>query len=145
MKLPDRETIELDNPMQRWVDGMNANWQAERSETQMTLGKMIAALETLPSARAIVGLGTLDSYRGYYDDLAFEPNDRPWTVGELLAECRSAMGRTFQGYKGGDYVMWENTPLHVASYGRCGDALIGLDTNADPIVPITKRDDEVRQ
>ena len=37
-----------ENMMQALVDGLSAQLKAERSATQMTLGKMIAALEAMP-------------------------------------------------------------------------------------------------
>ena len=38
--------------IQSLFDDMSANWQRERAETQMTLGKLIAALEAMPNALA---------------------------------------------------------------------------------------------
>jgi hypothetical protein len=57
------------------------------------------------------------SYRGYYSDLAFEGGTSQIEAHELLASCKSAMGKVFTGYKGGDFMMGELTPLWVASYG----------------------------
>jgi hypothetical protein len=108
------------------VDGMSARWMRERAETQMTLGKMISALEALPPDTAITGLGRAHSYRGYYSDLAFRPQDEPVTAGDLLAQCRAAMGQVFEGYKGGDYVMGALTPVWVAHYGDCGQKLLAI-------------------
>lgn len=45
---------------------------SERSETQMTLGGMISALEAMPDNTKVTGLDSPHSYRGYYSDLAFE-------------------------------------------------------------------------
>lgn len=112
--------------LQALVDGMSAQWQKERAETQMTLGGFIDALEKLPPDLKIEGLGELDSYRGYYSDLAFEPSSEYKTAAKLLEECRAAMGEVFQGYKGGDYCMGRNTPLWVASYGCCGKRLMAI-------------------
>ena len=63
------------------------------------------------------------SYRGYYDHLAFgwcdsDERDSLDTVGKLRSNVSDAMGRTFEGYKGGDFVMHRGTPLWVAEYGR---------------------------
>lgn len=125
------------NALQAMFDGLSAGWQRERAETQMTLGKLIKLLESLEPNRPIAGLGSLDSYRGFYDDLAFEPDDKQETVGEVLQRCRDAMGRVFEGYKGGDYMMGELTPLWVASYGCCGDRLIDLDAIGEVVKPVT--------
>jgi hypothetical protein len=113
--------------LQDLVDDMSAQWQRERAETQMTLGKLITALEEMPEGAEVANLNSADSYRGYYSDLAFEycPSGIR-SASDLLAECRAAMGKTLGGYKGGDFVMGKTTPLWVASYGCCGEKLIAL-------------------
>jgi hypothetical protein len=119
------------NPMQALVDAMSEQWRKERAATQMTLGELIGALERLPSETLVQGLTHAHSYRGYYSDLAFEPQGTSVSAGDLLAQCRAAMGRVFEGYKGGDYVMGETTPIWIADYGTtCGARKI-LDLNAD--------------
>lgn len=134
------------NMLQALVDGLNAQAQHDRAQQQMTLGGLIAALETLDPDRFVVGFGRPISYRGYYCDLAFTPSDEPRTVADLLRVCREdCMGQVFVGYKGGDFVMGALTPLWIAGYGQSGSPrLMGLDTDADPIAPITARehDDE---
>ena len=112
--------------LQAMVDGLSARWQRERAETQLTLGKMIAALEALPPDTEIAGLGEAHSYRGYYSDLAFKPQAEPVMAGDLLAQCRAAMGQVFEGYKGGDFVMGALTPVWVAEYGCCGQKLMAI-------------------
>lgn len=115
--------------MQALVDGLSEQWKRERAETQMTLGKLIAALEALPKETQVANLCSAHSYRGYYSDLAFERKTDTREAGELLTECRNAMGRVFEGYKGGDFVMGERTPVWVAAYGCCGDKLMALHTD----------------
>lgn len=110
------------NPMQAVCDAMSAEWKRERAATQMTLGSLIAALEKLPSDSLVRGLGHAHSYRGYYSDLAFEPQAVSVTADDLLGQCRAAMGRVFKGYKGGDYVMGETTPVWIANYGTTYEA-----------------------
>ena len=114
------------NNMQALVDGMNANHQRERAKTQMTLGKMIKVLEAMPGTAEVKGIGELDSYRGYYIDLAFEPEQGVKKASVLLAACRAAMGKVFEGYKGGEFVMGELTPLWLAGYGECGQKILGI-------------------
>jgi len=127
--------------LQAMVDGMSAQWSKERAETQMTLGKFISALSEMPQDAPIDVGCDLDSYRGYYSDLAIEPpqEDAPKpTVADVLAMCREAMGQVFQGYKGGDYMMGANTPLWIAEYGCCGRKLMSV--NPDGTL-ITAEDD----
>jgi hypothetical protein len=127
--------------LQGAVNAIGAMMQRHRAATQMTLGGLIDALTVLAPERRIVGLGSLDSYRGYYADLAFSPSDEPRIVAGLLAECRAAVGETFVGYKGGEFLMGVTTPLWVAPWGECGERLMGLNLNADPIRPTLSPDD----
>ena len=108
------------------IDGMTAQWQRDRAESQLTLGKLIEALEAMPTDVQVANLREPGSYRGYYSDLYFEIREGTRSAGELLADCRKCMGAVFQGYKGGDYGMGALTPLWVATYGRCGQKLIAV-------------------
>ena len=112
--------------IQALVDGMSAQWQRERAETQMTLGKTIGALEAMPEGAEVANLNSAHSYRGYYSDLAFEQEEGTRPAADLLVECKAAMGQVFCGYKGGDFVMGALTPVWVASYGCCGQKLMAL-------------------
>lgn len=106
-----------------------AQWQHERSETQMTLGKLIVALESMPDTAPVANLRNPGSYRGYYSDLYFELHEGTRSAIDLLMDCRGAMGKVFEGYKGGEYQMGERTPLWIATYGCCGDKLMGVNTD----------------
>lgn len=114
------------NNIQALVDGLSAQWQRERAETQLTLGGLIAALEAMPPDAPVANLSEAHSYRGYYCDLAFEQSGGARPAADLLADCRAAMGQVFEGYKGGDFVMGALTPLWVASYGCCGLKLLAV-------------------
>lgn len=104
--------------LQALIDGMSAQWQRERAETQMTLGQLIERLETLPP-KTMVALAKPHSYRGYYSDLAFESSEEI-TAAAALDLCRSAMG------EGGDFQMGKNTPVWRANYGCCGKKIMGI-------------------
>lgn len=89
----------------------------------MYLGELIKFLEACDQSTHVpVGFGKPHSYRGYYDELAFEPVTNT-TVGAMLEAAKSALNQTFQGYKGGDYVMDEWTPVWLAQYGHCGEGI----------------------
>lgn len=113
-------------------DGM----RSARSQYHLTLGGLIKFLESAPS-HALVFLddtnkspGRLYSYRGYYEDLAFAEVGSAPTAELLLEICKDALGKTFTGYKGGDFVMTEDTPLWVSEYGAVsGIAIVGVDLN----------------
>jgi hypothetical protein len=112
--------------LQAMINGMSAQWQRERAETQLTLGKLIDALESMPADAQVANLRDPDSYRGYYSDLYFERQEGTRPASELLADCKAAMGQVFTGYKGGDYVMGALTPLWIATYGCCGQKLMAV-------------------
>ena len=123
----ESEYKEDSKTMNRYLlDLMSDVLQMHRASTQMTLGKMIAALEKMPSDSVVINLSRPHSYRGYYCDLAFENDSGTCQAGELLAVCKSAIGKTFEGYKGGNYTMKESTPVWIAEYGCCGVKLIAL-------------------
>ena len=117
--------------IQYLIDGFNAQMQRERSKTQMTLGQIIEALEGIPADAQVANLRGPHSYRGYYDDLAFKRSEGTRYASDLLADCKAAMGKAFEGYKGGRYVMGELTPVWIADYGCCGVKLIALRAGGD--------------
>lgn len=117
--------------MQALIDGIGAQWMRERAESQMTLGKLIKQLETMPADSIVESIGSPHSYRGYYSDLAFERVSGVVTIKDLLASCKSAMGQVFEGYKGGDYVMGALTPVWIASYGSCGVKIMALNESGN--------------
>ena len=97
----------------------------------MTLGRLIDALAEMPQDENVefdfchLCPTTLASYRGYYERLALGfAEGGNITVSGLLAECRKAVGATFSGWKGGDYVMDRNTLVHVANQGDTSNTQI---------------------
>ncbi len=105
----------------------------------MTLGQLIDALKAMPANEQVrfdfvhMAPTTLHSYRGYYEDLAIgyanlsDHDVKEMTVAELLALLEKAIGQTFKGYKGGDYVARRTTALWVANLGETGStAIVGV-------------------
>jgi len=92
----------------------------------MMLGDLITALEQAdPDLVVPWGFRGPHSYRGDYDQLAFEPAANV-SVGEMLADARSALGATYTGYKGGEYTtMDEYTDCWIAPYGTGMGETIG--------------------
>lgn len=65
------------------------------------------------------------------------------TVADVLADCESALGSCFEGYKGGDFWMTGATPLWVSGYGTAsGDRLMGLGIVDGALVPVTAPTEE---
>jgi len=92
-------------------------------EERVTLGELIKRLSK-ESADKVVPLGFAKphSYRGFYDELAFEPV-KNITVGEMLKAAKKALGATYTGYKGGEYKMKEWTDVWLAYYGQTGESI----------------------
>lgn len=89
----------------------------------MSLGDFIDALAAIKDERLPLVcedgrfLGTFGSYRGYYSDLALQPVKEAVSCGLVLTRAVECDGKTFQGYKGGDYKMDRYTRLWVSDYG----------------------------
>ena len=89
----------------------------------MQLYEMIDKLAAMdPNAVVKYGLHEPHSYRGYYSELAFHPC-KSARVGDMLELARSCVGKTFTGYKGGEFTMNAYTDVYIANYGECGDEL----------------------
>lgn len=117
----------------------------------ITLGELIAKLEQQDASallavqyhESIRQVSDVDSYRGYYSDLSIEPGgDSYGTVADGLDLLREAIGKTFTGYKGGEYTMSNRTIVWVDHYGNCsGLGVTGVEV-WDGIVVITSADCE---
>lgn len=126
--------------VQVFFGNLSEQWQKERALTQLTLGKLIASLKAMPPDARVADLRNLGSYHYYYRDLYFDRGEGTRPALELLTDCEAAMGQEFTGYTGGEFLMGENTPLWVASYGRCGDKLMAV--HADGTIVTAKDEDE---
>ncbi len=108
--------------LQDMIDGMSARLQKERSASQMTLGELIERLEAMPPLNMVDKLESPHSYRGYYSDLAFERGESKMMATELLAIAKECMGKEFEGYKGGEFLMGQSTPVWISNYGTASGA-----------------------
>jgi hypothetical protein len=89
----------------------------------MMLKDLIETLRKYPDDQVVpMGFTSAHSYRGIYSDLAFEPVANT-TIGDMRREAEGAVGETFQGWKGGDYVMGEFTDVWLAEEGDCGEGI----------------------
>lgn len=131
---------------QKLIDAMEEADRRIRGDYHLTLGALIALLEKTPNALPVTysngsSPGVASSYRGYYADLSFEPSSLSTTVETLLEEARSALNTTFEGYKGGEFVMGERTPLWAAPWGDCGPAIVGSVLTDNKLTLIVKEID----
>ena len=87
----------------------------------MNLGQYISLLEKYdPNKKIKKGLGNPHSWRGSYYELAFEPVEDT-TIGNMLDDAKSAVGKYMTGYKGGSFFMTEDTPINIDFYGNWSD------------------------
>ncbi len=97
-----------------------------KDSAQLTLGELIIKLETIPdkTKSVVYDFGEfvpteIDSWRGIYAELALDYDKKePKTIEQILNLLKNAVGKTFEGYKGGDFRMGRNTPIWVANYSE---------------------------
>ena len=101
---------------------------SEPKVDQLSLGELIGLLKSIeaehPGHIAPYGFRNPHSYRGYYEQLAFEPATNV-PVAQMLADATSALGATFEGWKGGDYTMKKYTECWLAREGDSAGETIG--------------------
>jgi len=75
----------------------------------MRLGELITFLEGVdPNLVVPKGFHNPHSYRGSYNQLAFEPCKNT-SFGDMLEVARQALNQTYTGWKGGEYKMDQYT------------------------------------
>lgn len=125
-------------PLMDTKPGATNHWESRHSDItpkattivnqrQLTLGELIGTLKLAPPDRPIVmGLRKAHSYRGIYENVAFQIGEET-NVKAMLAEACKGLD-TFTAWKGGDYTMTEKTPVWIANIGETGwpltDALL---------------------
>lgn len=94
----------------------------------LTISELIDKLEQFSSddvlytSNNVKLVGDYGSYRGYYEDVAFEYteenkwDDPTFTVGEFLDTVRSAHRSTLHGYKGGEFYCGDDTVCWLSNY-----------------------------
>jgi len=136
-------TDDLYNRMDQFDLIMNvisrAHSDGRREAGQWTLGMLRDFLETVDEELIVYVNGviaqsiTINSYRGYYEDAALGVNEGggiPVTAGDLLQIVKDAIGVTYVGYKGGEFLFEEDTLVWIAPWGMATGQLI----NKTPIV-----------
>ncbi|NBW07828.1 MAG: hypothetical protein EBR82_07355 [Caulobacteraceae bacterium] len=103
---------------------------------QWTLGHLIYALKSFDGARKIrfdfaaMVPGAISSYRGYYEDLAVEPQfcSKGVATSDFIERLTLQVGSVEIGYKGGEYRSSLNTALWVARHSEStGTYITGVD------------------
>jgi len=137
-----------DDSFQAMIDAMCHAERDEQLKTspQLILGELIAKLESKRPDDSVVfdfdnmHPTSLCSWRGSYDELAIEYSNKGelLTVDTFLTMLKSAVGATYEGYKGGEFVMGRQTPLWVDNYG-VGDhrGVVGVKDDVQKVIIIT--------
>ena len=88
----------------------------------MNLGEYIEILEKCENKNRVLkkGLGNPNSWRGNYDELAFDIVENI-TIQEMINCAKDCICKKFRGYKGGDYIFNESTTINIESYGDWTD------------------------
>ena len=99
----------------------------------MNLGELIDALAECPAEYLRIAEPmpltprSVSSYRGYYEDLAIEYVEgygEKMRLDHFLTTLRSAVGETFEGYKGGEYTMSRDTCVWVSNHGKASSTRV---------------------
>ena len=122
----------------RRVEEMRKEDWAKAPFTPPTVEQMLKLLDSFITEEQEVNVyilgdlildGTLRSYRGYYDQLALgyciaNYNSEPIMLTRLMEMLNEAVGKEFEGYKGGMFMMYPSTPVWLANYGQWPGAVI---------------------
>lgn len=125
-------------------------------KTLLTLGTLTDALKACDASEVRIAAPKrivpvrLDSYRGYYSDLAIDYRTIDYDVGDRLTMSRvafikllhSADRKTFIGYKGGEYFMNRDTDIWISTYGECSGMRISgvqVDNNIAYLIPFPQQ------
>lgn len=126
---------------------INAIAEKSRKETlskssQLTLGELILKLEPIVKknkGKKIEDLPdvyfdfcrmfptTTMSWRGSYKEVCLDftdgrsENKSPLNIRDFFKLIKNTIGKEFEGYKGGEYVMDKHTPVWIDNYGRSTD------------------------
>ena len=130
------------------------------NSNQFSLGKLISEIEKCGLEKndgeikdVYFDFGTaiptdLDSWRGSYSELAlgyrlsgYDNSNEHFAdckADKLLEHLKSAIGKEYTGWKGGEFTMNENTPIWVANSGNSGNtSIIGVLDDGWRLVLIT--------
>jgi hypothetical protein len=89
----------------------------------MTLEELIEGLASMDQNIVVEdGFSSPHSDRGDYSELAFTPENTA-KISDMLAHAKSALGSTYEGWKGGHFTMHKYTPVHIGEYGTCGEEI----------------------
>lgn len=88
----------------------------------MNLGELFDKFKSLTNNDFVftVGFNNPHSYRGYYNDLAFEICNFV-NLREIKASIEEGLKESFTGYKGGELSYSKTTRTHLSAYSMCNN------------------------
>jgi len=117
------------------------------SSPQLTLGELILKLEAIYDKNLPVifdnkkyhPVGVI-SWRGSYRELAIEYSStgKVLSVKKFLKMLKNTVGKSFVGYKGGDFLMGRVTPVWVANYGNAEGFKVDGDGDRQAVIDVSK-------
>lgn len=103
----------------------------------MKIGQLLEKLAMYPDKTVIKGVSLSDygSERGSYDRCYIGLyKESECTVGELKRLIlNKIVGKTFYGYKGGEFTMHSHTPILLSRYGSVGEHIVDIKDCEDHI------------
>lgn len=129
----------MSHPLQEQIDRTIASARAAEfaSRDQMSLGQLIDALKNVRASNDKEDITVcfdfeysrptdFSSWRGVYAEIAigFAFDGDETTLDDLIVRAERSIGKTFGGYKGGDFTMTRDTPVWVANYGNSGSTAV---------------------
>ena len=87
--------------------------------SQLNLAQLTEIFKEIPESAysaPLYGWGELISWRGSYSELSLTYGESS-SIGSAFSELMFANGKTFTGYKGGDFVMHGGTCIWGDNYG----------------------------
>ena len=137
------------NPIQAWVESMNEAAKIA-SGREYNLGMLIKDLEPYKEEFLDVEFEDgskpveFDSWRGSYCELMLTySNKSKMDSYDFYRLAFNTNGSMFTGYKGGDFIMDLNCPIHQDKYGGAsGDKVIGIEKRGNKLVILTRNDRE---
>lgn len=93
----------------------------------LTLAETIEALAAMDPETVVRGIhGGVQSYRGFYDQIALSPTGVGYAALHLATWLQSQVGSTMEGYKGGEFQIKEDCHIFIAEWGDTGPGLGGF-------------------
>ena len=144
--------------IQVFVNDFNNRMKIE-SGKEYNLGMLIKDLEQYKDEFLVAEFDdgsiptNFDSWRGSYCELALNyKKEGKCHIDTLYRNAFNANGSMFVGYKGGDFVMDLDTPIHQANYGECGvkydngdyieKKIIGIKKENNKIIILTRKEED---